>query len=175
LKLNIKSINTSFPGEEVFLKILFIQYASSFLEEDAYLKIMEKKMKQKIYLAGPIFNTEEKESNDWKTFFKTKINRDLFIPIDPIDEFDYKKNPNAEGLVNSDKLSIQRSNIVVANCWKISVGTSMEILYAWERSIPTFIIYREKNLHPWIRYHSTKVFYDVTECVEFLNNNFAVK
>jgi len=129
-------------------------------------------MKQKIYLAGPIFDTEKKESEEWKTFFKLTINQSLFIPIDPIEEFDYKENPNIEGLINSDKLNIQKSSAVVANCWKTSVGTSMEILYAWERSIPTFIIYREKNLHPWIKYHSTKIFYDVTECVNFLNNDF---
>ncbi len=45
-----------------------------------------------------------------------------------------------------------------------SVGTSMEILYAWERKKIIYIVNElDQDLSPWMIYHSTKVFKTLEE------------
>jgi len=128
-------------------------------------------MKFKIYLASPIFNIEEEESNKWKKIVKLKL-KNNFIIIDPIEHFDYKKNKDEQYLIHCDKLNIQRSDIILANCWQPSFGTPMEILYAWERKKPVFIIFPHDNIHPWIKYHSTKIFKNVDDAIISIKEHY---
>jgi len=128
-------------------------------------------MKFKIYLASPIFNIEEEESNKWKKIVKLKL-KNNFIIIDPIEHFDYKKNKDEQYLIHCDKLNIQRSDIILANCWQPSFGTAMEILYAWERKKLVFIIFPHDNIHPWIKYHSTKIFKNVDDAIISIKEHY---
>ena len=73
-----------------------------------------------------------------------------------------------------DKLEIMQCDLVIANCPQPSVGTSMEIIYAWEREKPVLIwIPQDVKLSPWLVYHSTFLAHswdDVLQCVDRFRN-----
>ena len=86
----------------------------------------------RIYLAGPIFQCEDDECIDWRKEARKKL--DGFEVIDPTDR-DYRgmTDENYKKIVEEDKELINQCDILLVNHLKPSVGTSMEILYAWER------------------------------------------
>jgi len=71
-------------------------------------------------------------------------------------------------IVESDKNDINGCDILLANVWKIGVGTSMEILYAWERHKDVYIVAPDGKVSPWISYHSAKVFPSIEAAVDFI-------
>ena len=65
---------------------------------------------------------------------------------------------NVQALVDDDKKDIDGCEFMLACCWKISVGTSMEILYAWERGVKVVIVVPSgERVSPWLVYHGTVV------------------
>ena len=110
----------------------------------------------RVYLAGPIFQCEDHECVDWREEAKKRLNG--IEVIDPI-ERDYrgKTDENHEKLVEEDKTSIDASDIVLVNHVKPSVGTAMEVLYAWERNKHVVIVSPNKEISPWLIYHSHEI------------------
>lgn len=118
---------------------------------------------QTIYLAGPMAGCTDSEMNDWREnlmkefpsqfFFLNPTRRDYRYLEGTIDFYE------ASNVVEPDKNDIDHSDIVIAYCPKPSVGTSMEIFYAWNQGIPVFAVVPEgAPLSPWIVYHSSEVF-----------------
>ena len=58
--------------------------------------------------------------------------------------------------VEADKREIDASDAVLAYPWKYSVGTSMEVLYAWERGKAVVVVWPGPvaDAHDWLRYHA---------------------
>lgn len=109
-----------------------------------------------IYLAGPIAGQPDSSCKGW---------RDLLISCDgsvdwinPMDR-DYRGAHSVPPayVVEPDKADIDRAHVVIAMVEPVSVGTSMEILYAWERGIPVVAVAPGNMLYvsPWIKYHAT--------------------
>ena len=64
-------------------------------------------------------------------------------------------------LVTKDKEALDQSSIVLVYPWKNSFGTSMEILYAYEREKKIITIWdRKDEPSPWIRVHCTKLVFN---------------
>lgn len=105
-----------------------------------------------IYLCGPINGCKDSECLYWRDFVKSWG----FNTLDPMRR-DYrdKENENFKEIVELDKIDIVNSDIVLVNYIRPSVGTSMEILYAFERG-KLIIIISDENLiiSPWLKYHS---------------------
>jgi hypothetical protein len=81
---------------------------------------------------------------------------DVFDPM----ERDYRgiEDANVSAIVEGDKQDIASCCAVLAYCPKPSVGTSMEIHYAWMFGIPVVVVVPEGVLvSPWLRYHATTV------------------
>lgn len=70
-------------------------------------------------------------------------------------------------IVELDKLDIKECDIVLANCPKPSVGTSMEILLAWQLGRPVVAVV-DGSVSPWLRYHTTRICGSVKEAVEWI-------
>ena len=54
-------------------------------------------------------------------------------------------------------------------------GTMMEIVYAYSKNIPVFLIISpDKDFENdiWLKYHSNKMFFDVNECYDYILNQF---
>ena len=119
----------------------------------------------KIYLAGPIFDCDDSECVAWRTRAK-----ELLVGCELADPMarDYrgKTTENATAIVEEDKAAIDSCDILLVNFHKPSAGTSMEILYAWERKIPVYVIYPDGVVSPWVLYHATEVFPTLEKAVE---------
>lgn len=120
----------------------------------------------KVYLCGPIFGCTDEECKDWRQEFKTKYPNS----IDPM-ERDFRGNDqnSYQEIVDLDKRDIRRSDVILVNYTKPSVGTSMEIYYAWTLG-KSIIIWLSKNtpVSPWIRYHSTTFVSSLDAAIEKL-------
>lgn len=123
---------------------------------------------RKIYLADPIFQCDDHECLTWRDQIKENLLGYYFL--DPM-ERDYRgvTDQFVSDIVEGDKNDIDLSDILLVNHVKPSVGTSMEILYAWERNKEVYIISSKNENSPWLIYHSTKIFQSVHEAIDFLS------
>ena len=122
-----------------------------------------------IYLAGPIFQMEDHECIDWRQEAKRRLNG--FKVVDPMTR-DYrgKTTENYKKIVEEDKAFIDKCDILLVNHLKPSVGTSMEILYAWERKKHIVIVSESAENSPWLIYHADKICNSLNEAVEHINH-----
>lgn len=124
---------------------------------------------KKLYLAGPINGCSDFECNNWREAIKNDFGN-CFKFLDPMDR-DYR---GMEGdfyreIVDLDKKDIREADIIVVMYVKPSVGTSMEIFYAWTLGKPIVIWTDQKDISPWLRYHSTCIAKSKEELDEFLD------
>ena len=114
----------------------------------------------KIYLAGPINGCSDSEAITWRQWFKEESLRDIEVDfIDPMKR-DYrgKELSHYREIVDLDKIDIRNADVIVVMYVKPSVGTSMEVFYAWTLGKPVIIINESKSkLSPWLIYHSTTI------------------
>lgn len=120
----------------------------------------------KVYLCGPINGCTDSECKDWREYAK----RHLHDTIDPMKR-DYRgrEAESYREIVELDKLDVKACDIVLANCPKPSVGTSMEILLAWQLGRPVVAVV-EGPVSPWLRYHATKICGSAREAVEWIRS-----
>jgi hypothetical protein len=71
-------------------------------------------------------------------------------------------------IVVLDKLDIDHSDVVLVYYEQPSIGTSMEIMYAWMTSKPIVIVTKEQKVSPWLTYHATLIVGSFKEAVDFI-------
>lgn len=109
----------------------------------------------KVYLCGPINGAEAK---DWREAVKRE--HPEFTYIDPMRN-DYRGRENEVGIdkliVEQDKFDVYDADALLVNYSGPSVGTSMEILYAWEIGRPVVLVSKPGTvMSPWLTYHVTR-------------------
>ena len=122
----------------------------------------------KIYLCGPINGCTDEECRDWREMAK----RSLPNTVDPMRR-DYrgKEAEYVNDIVELDKIDVSNSDIILVNYHKPSVGTSMEILYAWERGKMIIVVHqKDAKLSPWLVYHTHKRFMSFYDAIIFLKD-----
>lgn len=115
-----------------------------------------------VYLCGAINGRTDEECKDWRSLIKSKFNC-----LDPMMR-DYRgmEELNYKEIVELDKKDIDNSSIILVNYIKPSVGTSMEILYAYERRKLIFTVATKgTSISPWLRYHSNKFFENFNDAI----------
>lgn len=117
-----------------------------------------------VYLCGPINGCTDAECNDWRSYAKSRLPDTL----DPMRR-DYRgrEAESVNEIVELDKIDVDECDAVIANCPMPSVGTSMEVFYAWQLGKPIAVVAPEP-VSPWLRYHSTKVFATIKEAIDWL-------
>lgn len=108
-----------------------------------------------LYLCGPINGCTDDEACTWRDWF----NRQRFPCIDPMDR-DYrgKEAESYREIVDLDKKDVRDCDVLVVMYTQPSVGTSMEVFYAWMLGKPVIVIDESsKPISPWLRYHSTAI------------------
>lgn len=119
-----------------------------------------------VYLCGPINGCTDEQAKDWRE----KVKLSLPSTLDPMRR-DYRgrEDQNLDKIVELDKIDIAQSDALLVNYDKPSVGTSMEILYAWERGKLVVIVAKEgERLSPWLRYHSHAIFSSFDGAITFI-------
>ena len=128
-------------------------------------------MKEKtIYLSGAMLDCTDAECRDWREYAKLHLQG---TSLDPMIR-DYRNRPmdGMTDMVENDKADIDACDIVLVNFVKPSVGTSMEVLYAWERGKKIILVAPpEIVVSPWLIYHSHRVFARVEDAVAFINES----
>lgn len=106
-----------------------------------------------LYLCGPINGCSDAEANDWRTLVKSLWKGRTLDPM----RRDYRGQEAIawKEIVELDKADVANSDAVIVSFDRPSVGTSMEILYAWTLGIPVGVVAgRGTIISPWLRYHS---------------------
>lgn len=120
----------------------------------------------KVYLCGAINGCTDEECTSWREEAKSILSDTL----DPMRR-DYrgKEEDCYREIVEGDKIDIYNSDILLVNYERPSVGTSMEILYAWERGKPIVLVTsKNTKISPWLRYHVTKIFNSFKEACKYI-------
>ena len=127
----------------------------------------------KVYLCGPILGCTDVECKDWREAFKTSG----FDCVDPmIRDYRGRELECYREIVELDKLDIIGCDALVVNYSKPSVGTSMEILFAWEQH-KMIVVVTPKGavISPWLRYHASAILDSFGEAIHLLKQyDFAI-
>lgn len=125
--------------------------------------------RRQIYLAGPIDGVTDQEARAWRTEARTLLNGDVLDPM--ARDFRGREHECMNEIVEADKADIDKAALVLAHCWKPSVGTSMEIVYAWTLGKRVHVIVpRGAPCSPWLRYHATAVHDSLVAACEIINS-----
>lgn len=120
----------------------------------------------KVYLCGPINGCTDAEASNWREEVKVHFPK----AIDPMKR-DYRgvEDTAYREIVDLDKRDVQNADAILVNYIKPSVGTSMEVFFAWTIGKPIVVwCDPEANISPWLRYHSTTFVHSIDEAVEKL-------
>jgi nucleoside 2-deoxyribosyltransferase len=124
--------------------------------------------KRLIYLAGPINGCTDEECKDWREYVKAQLGEEN--TLDPMRR-DYRGREMecVDEIVEGDKADIDAATILLINYDRPSVGTSMEILYAWERGKKVIVVAAPGvRISPWLSYHSHKIFFSFENALTYI-------
>jgi len=127
-------------------------------------------MKHIVYLAGPITGCSYVACTNWRDFFEEELNSVHVQVLSPMRGKTYLRGLDdiahdypsmimscQRGIMVRDHFDTTRATILVVNLLgaeKVSIGTVMEMSWAWDHGIPVVCIMEEEgNIHdhPMIR------------------------
>lgn len=115
-------------------------------------RVKKERKRLKVYLCGPINGCTDSECKDWRSEAK-KVLPDTIDPM--VRDYRGREDQCVKEIVELDKKDIDSCDALLVNYDKPSVGTSMEILYAWERNKQIVVVARpDAKISPWLKYHS---------------------
>ena len=114
----------------------------------------------RVYLAGRISDCSDEECNGWREQASVAL-KDLATTVNPMvrDARGREDEPGiSKFVVEGDKADIDSCDAILVRYKKPSVGTMMEVIYAWEHGKRVILwVDRLSGLSPWLRYHSHAV------------------
>jgi nucleoside 2-deoxyribosyltransferase len=131
-----------------------------------------------VYLCGAINGRPDSECKDWREYVKRRY---AGAAIDPMSR-DYRGREDecVSEIVDLDKADIDACGALLVYYDKPSVGTSMEILYAFERGKPVILVDAsaaeltpqfasvKRSLSPWLKYHSHSIYQSIDAAIAAL-------
>lgn len=125
-----------------------------------------------IYLAGPIQGCDDLECKVWRSQVKKLWDGVCLDPMRRNYPDSTLSDKECEEVIKTDLEDIRQSDALVANITRISVGTSMEVMFAAMQKKPVFLIYTGQipSLSPWLRHHATEIFATVGDCIAWLEH-----
>lgn len=125
---------------------------------------------KRIYLCGAINGRSDEECRGWRSVAKALYRGECLDPM----ARDYRgtEKQNVVEIVEGDKAAIDSCDALLVMFDRPSVGTSMEILYAWEEGKPVVLVdVSGQTLSPWLLYHVEAVFHRLESAIAALNTS----
>ena len=122
-----------------------------------------------VYLCGPINGCTDEECRDWREHVKANYPGPTLDPM----RRDYrgKETEAYREIVELDKIDVAQADVLLVNYDKPSVGTSMEILLAWQIGKRVVLVCPPgASLSPWLRYHSHHIVHSFFDALAILGN-----
>ena len=116
----------------------------------------------RIYLGGPINGCTDEEANGWRGELTKEIEARGWQAVDPMRR-DYRGREMEPGIaheiVNGDLEDINSCDVLVFNCPKPSVGTSMEVFYGFNAGKRVIAVVPDdgREPSPWLIVHSNVI------------------
>ncbi len=129
-------------------------------------------MRQKVYLSGPMAGLTQQEATDWREKVAHALRRASITPLSPMRDLTYRSKDSRISASNdvddgvrsfdpamttdrgintrdyNDTITSDLIFIYLLGAKKVSIGTVIEIAWAYERRIPTVVVMEnEGNLH----------------------------
>lgn len=132
----------------------------------------------KIYLAGGMGNLSWDEQSIWRAKVEDilyesddsyKYKLDIINPV-LFYNFETKRYDSELEIMKYDIRHVKTSDLIIVNFNDpTSIGTAQELAIAYDMDIPIIGINEEgKELHPWLTCNVDKMFYNLTEAVEYI-------
>jgi hypothetical protein len=93
---------------------------------------MTEERQLRMYLAGPVTNCNEKQKTEWRKAIKARLAKLGHKCIDPTDHSSWTSF--------KEMVELDRSDLVIANLWRESVGTVIGIVQARRKGKPVILI-----------------------------------
>lgn len=121
----------------------------------------------KVYLCGAIHGCTDEEAMGWRELAKRLLKHETLDPM--ARDYRGRELENVAAIVEGDKADIDSCQALLVYYRNPSVGTSMEILWAWLNHTPVYLVGNGQRLSPWLIYHSRHVFNTLEEAIDALN------
>jgi len=130
-----------------------------------------------VYLAGPIDGCTHDEMWEWRIYAKKLLHPlQCFNPCKRMFNIPAAgRTEAAKQIVTLDKAEIAASDALLV--WynqpaagSKMTGSTMEIIYAFERGKLVVVVSSEKTISPWIDYHSHVIFSDIEPAAKYIKN-----
>ena len=106
-----------------------------------------------LYLCGPINGCTDEECRDWRAYVAGTWQGRCIDPM--VRDYRGREAEAFREIVELDKIDVANADIILVNYDKPSVGTSMEILFAWQLGKRVIVVCPEAAvISPWLRYHA---------------------
>lgn len=124
----------------------------------------------KVYLAGAISGLTYSDSEDWRDEAKVLLENQGLTGYSPLRKKEFLKDvvgkftaddkiegsynvhplSTSKGIVTRDNFDVTGSDALLVNLLgaeRVSIGTVMEIAWAWDKRIPIILVCDEENIH----------------------------
>lgn len=108
-----------------------------------------------VYLAGPISGCSDIQKHKWRDDVKKKYAKD-FDFIDPTEDMISRRSSPQE-FVEADLGEIKRSNGILANMWRESIGTTLGVVHASRIGRPVVVADPNHLRHRMLQFHADAV------------------
>lgn len=129
-----------------------------------------------VYLCGPMDGCTKEESTAWRNEAVLMLNHkwEILNPMvrDLFHEDTYVREVHEPIIVEGDLQDVEKSDAVLAYCWKPSFGTPMEIKHAYHMGKHIVVVLPPEMgmAHPFLTYHSNVLFNKLDHAYEYLLN-----
>ena len=141
----------------------YMEFLEKYEEREAQKEVNMKNYK--VYLAGPITGLDYGGAVNWREQVKQELAKSGIVGISPMRAKEYFKDitefsptckgyeqysclSSARGIMTRDHWDATRCDIILVNLLgaeKVSIGTVMEVAWAWDHNIPVVVAIEDKD------------------------------
>jgi len=128
--------------------------------------------KKKIYLSGPILGCEKKRAKKWRLNIMSKL-KYKYDFIDPTTEMYEVEADHFKEVVSFAEKGIEECDIVLAYIPFYSMGTSIEIYWAYKANKKIIAVLKNTNeMSAFLKKYADIIFENLDEAYDFLEGEF---